>query len=94
MKNAGTRQSSQKDMSRRAIGNVAAGEQEGDGTAIAVGQCVDFGRTPTARAADGLRLLPPLPPAAERCALTAELDASINAARKPIELSVSPFDPL
>ena len=35
-----------------------------------VGEDVDLGGLPTARGADGLRLRPPLPPCAERCALT------------------------
>ena len=66
------RQLLQQRISRRAIGDVAASQQEGDGPTQAIGQRVDFRRAPAARAADRLILLPPFPPAAERCALTAE----------------------
>ena len=55
-----------------AISNLTTREQEGDGTAQAICQCMDFGGATAARASDGLILLPPLPPAAQRCALTAE----------------------
>jgi len=49
-----------------AVGDLAAGQQEGDRTAEAIGQGVDFGGPPAARAADGLREFPPLPPEAQR----------------------------
>ena len=50
----------------RAIGDVTAGEQEGNRPAERVGQRVDFCRSSAARAPDRLILLPPFPPAAER----------------------------
>ena len=56
----------------RAIGDVSAGEHEGDRSTSCVGQRVDFGRASASRATDSLIFLPPLPPAAERCAFTAE----------------------
>ena len=46
-------------------------------------------RAPTARAADGLGLLPPLPPEAQRCALTAELSIRTWAGGPPALASVS-----
>ena len=49
-----------------AVGHLAAGQQERDGTAEAVGQRVDFGGSAAARAADCLVLLPPFPPEAQR----------------------------
>ena len=55
-----------------AVCDIAASEHEGERTTLIVGQRVDFRRAPAARAADRLILLPPFPPAAERCALTAE----------------------
>jgi hypothetical protein len=57
---------------RCAVGDLAAGEHEGERSAVGVGQRVDFRRAPAARAADGLIFLPPFPPAAERWAFTAE----------------------
>src|SRR5690606_29949853 len=41
--------------------------------AVLVGERVDLGRAPAARAADRLAVLPPFAPAAERCARTAVL---------------------
>ncbi len=55
-----------------AISDLAAGQQESQWSAVAIGERVDLGRPPTARAPDGLVQLPPFPPAAQRCALTAE----------------------
>jgi hypothetical protein len=55
------------------VGDVAAGQAEGERPAPAVDGGVDFGRAPTARAADGLLLLPPFAPLAARCARTAVL---------------------
>jgi len=49
-----------------AVGDLAAGQQECDGAAEAIGQCVDFRRPPAARSADRLREFPPLPPEAQR----------------------------
>ena len=66
----------------RAIRNLATGQQERDGTAVGVSQRVDFCRASAARAADRLAVLPPFPPEAQRCALTAELSIS-NAAGGP-----------
>ena len=63
----------EKARSGRAIGDVAAGEQEGERTTEAIRQRVDLGRAATSRAADRLGRLPPFAPEAERCAFTAEL---------------------
>lgn len=48
------------------VGDLAAGQQEGDRTAEAISQRVDFGGPPAARAADGLGEFPPFPPEAQR----------------------------
>ena len=49
-----------------AVGNLAAGQQECDGTAEGIRQGMDLGGPPAARAADRLGALPPFPPAAQR----------------------------
>ena len=51
------------------IGDIAGGQQEGDRPSQGIGQGVDLGRAPAARAADGVTESPPFAPAAERCAL-------------------------
>lgn len=68
MQHAGVRQTFQKLASRRAVGDLAAGEHEGDGAAMPVGQGVDFGRAAAARPTDGLIFAPPFTTKAERCA--------------------------
>lgn len=56
----------QKQLASRAIGDLAAGQEESDWAAQAVGQGVDLRGSPAARPADRLILLPPLPPEAQR----------------------------
>jgi hypothetical protein len=46
---------------------------DGDGASARIGDDVDFGRAAAARATNRLRLGPPFPPAAERCALAVVL---------------------
>lgn len=71
-----------------AIRDVAAGQVEGDGTAVQVYEGVDFGGASAARTADGLGALPPLPPDALRCAFTAVLSMSNSAGGPPAAASV------
>lgn len=52
------------------VGDVACGQRERDGTAEEVADGVNLGGLAAAREPDGLRLGPPLPPCAERCAFT------------------------
>lgn len=52
------------------VGGVARRERQRDRTAEKVADGVDFGGLPAARDPDGLRLRPPFPPCAERCAFT------------------------
>jgi hypothetical protein len=69
VQDAGGRHLLQQDRSGDAIGDLSAGEQEGDGPAVAIGQRVDLGRAAAARAAERLALLPPLwngPPLSSR----------------------------
>ena len=48
----------------------ASGQQDGDETSLSICECVNLRVAPSARTANSLLLLPPFPPAAERCALT------------------------
>jgi hypothetical protein len=48
------------------VGILTGGEMKNDGPAERVAQAMDFARAPAARAADGLILLPPFPPEAQR----------------------------
>ncbi len=57
-------------VSRADVGDVAGGQRERDGTAEEVADGMDLRGLPAAGNADGLRLRPPLPPCAERCAFT------------------------
>jgi hypothetical protein len=56
----------------RTIGDVAAGEQECEGTAVFVRQSIKFSGSASARTANRLVFLTAFPPAAERWAFTAE----------------------
>ena len=70
------------------IRDVAAGQQEGQRPAVAVRQGVDLRGPATSGAADGLIALPPFPPAAQRCAFTAELSISTAAGGPPAAAKV------
>jgi hypothetical protein len=48
----------------------AAGQEDGEKTAPSICECRDLRVAPASCAANRLLLLPPFPPAAERCALT------------------------
>ena len=52
------------------VRGIAGRERQRDGTADEVANGMDLGGLAAAREADGLRLRPPLPPCAERCAFT------------------------
>ena len=54
----------------RAVVCLASGQQDGKEAPFSICECVDLRVAPSARAANSLLLLPPFPPAAERCALT------------------------
>ena len=56
----------------RAVRDLAAGQQESDRSTLSVRERVDLGGASSARAPDRLVALPPLPPAAERWAFTAD----------------------
>ena len=48
------------------VGRLAGGKMKNDRPAAPIAQAMDFGRASAARAADGLILLPPFPPEAQR----------------------------
>ena len=62
----GRTHSVEQDIGGHAIRYLAAGQQERDRAAEAVGQGMDFRRPSPARAADRLTEFPPLPPEAQR----------------------------
>src|SRR3954454_11002147 len=70
-------------LSSGAVCYLSASEPEGKRATLSVCQRVDFRRAAAARTADGLIFLPPFPPAAERCALTAELSIRTCAGGPP-----------
>src|SRR5206468_10565196 len=70
-------------LSSGAVCYLSASEHEGKRATLSVCQRVDFRRAAAARTADGLIFLPPFPPAAERCALTAELSIKTCAGGPP-----------
>jgi hypothetical protein len=65
---------------------IAWAEKQDARTTFCVGQRVDLGRTPAARAADRFAVRPPFPPPAERCALIIELSIAT--------VPVIPLDPV
>src|SRR6266536_2753594 len=54
----------------RAIMRLSSGQQDGEKAPFSICECVNLRVAPSARAANSLLLLPPFPPAAERCAFT------------------------
>src|SRR5262245_49140297 len=54
----------------RAVVCFTCGQQDGDKAPFNICECVNLRVAPSARAANSLLLLPPFPPAAERCAFT------------------------
>ena len=58
-----------------AVMRLTSGQQDGYETPLSICKCVDLRVAPSTRTAHSLLLLPPFPPAAERCAFTCvELD--------------------
>src|SRR5690242_4824908 len=53
----------------RVVVRFASGQQDGDQASLSICECMNLRVAPSARAANSLLLLPPFPPAAERCAL-------------------------
>ena len=61
--------SSDQALCERAIVRLASSQQDGDKSSLSICECINLRVSPSARAANSLLLLPPLPPAAERWAL-------------------------
>lgn len=68
-----------------AIGDLAAGQQKGNRATERIGQGVNFRGSATTRATNRLRPFPPFPPAAQRCAFTADESMSTCAGGPPAE---------
>lgn len=64
---------------------LARCEAQRQGPAGLVGQGVNLGRPSAARSADGIGIVPPFAPDAERCALMWELSAEV--------VPITPLDP-
>ena len=62
--------SAYKPLGDRTIVCFASGQEDGYEAAFSICECVNLRVAPSARTANSLFLLPPFPPAAERCALT------------------------
>jgi hypothetical protein len=78
-KNGRVRHLQQQQGSCRAISDLTAGEQESERSALTVGEGMDLGGSSASGSAYGLIFLPPLPPEAQRCALTAKLSIRTSA---------------
>ena len=76
-------QSDQQMLRRLAVGCLSRCQQEGERSALAIGDGVDLGVASTPADPDRLAMRPPFPPAAERCAFTCELSISTSAGGPP-----------
>ena len=72
-----------------AVGGLARCQQEGERSALAIGDGVDLGVASAPADADRLKSRPPFPPAAERCAFTCVLSISTPVDGPPAAASVS-----
>ena len=81
------RHSAEEALRDRAIMCFASGQQNGDEASLSICECVDLRVAPSARAANSLLLLPPFPPAAERCALTCVESIICVSAERPFSAS-------
>ena len=76
---AARRQIGQQQLCRLAVGSLSRRQQEGEWSALAVGDRVDLGVATASADADRLEVRPPFPPAADRCAFTCVLSISTSA---------------
>ena len=77
------RQSADEGERDRGIAALARGELNGQRPARAIDSQMDLSRSPATRAAYGLEVSPPLPPAADRCALMCVLSSKSSAGGPP-----------
>ena len=85
MNEDGRRQQVQQGIGSAAIGNLTAGQEKRQRPAETIGQGVDLGGPSTAGSPYRLAQLPPFPPAAQRCALTAVESIKTCAGGPPAE---------
>ena len=79
----GRRQATDEGEGNRGVAALTGRNLDGQGPARAVDGEMDLGGPAAARAAYGLEAAPPLPPAAERCALTCVLSSRSSAGGPP-----------
>ena len=77
------RQGADKRERDRGVAALTGRDLDGQGAARTIDGQMDLGGPATARAAYGLEAAPPLPPAADRCALTCELSSKSSAGGPP-----------
>jgi hypothetical protein len=73
----------------RAVSGIAAGRHEGEGATDYVGKGMDLGGLAAPRRPDRLIFRPPLPPWAQRCALTYVLSMDVLLVTAPDAASAS-----
>jgi hypothetical protein len=83
------RQINQQMLGRAAVGRLPRRQVEGEWPAVSVGDGVNLGVATAATATHRLRVSPPLPPAAERCAFTCVLSISISYGGPPAAASAA-----
>ena len=89
MDNAARGQVDEQVLGRATVRRLAGRQVEGERPAVSVGDGVDLGVAAAPIGADLLRVSPPLPPAAERCAFTCVLSISTSAGGPPVAASTS-----
>ena len=77
------RQGADQRQRHQSVTALAGRDLNGQGPARAINSQMDLRRSPATRAAYGLEIGPPLPPAAERCALICVLSSKSSAAGPP-----------
>ena len=86
---AATGQCTQQVLGGAAVGGLSRRQQEGERSALAIGDGVDLGVATAPADADRLEVRPPFPPAAERCAFTCVLSINTSAGGPPSADSAS-----
>ena len=89
MDDAAPRQGVQQVLGSTAVGGLSGRQQEGERSALSVGDGVDLGVATASADADRLDVRPPFPPAAERCAFTCVLSISTSLGGPPSAASAS-----
>ena len=74
-------------LGNRAVVCFPSSQQDSDKAPFSICECVDLRVAPSARAANSLVVLPPFPPAAERCAFTCVESIICMSADRPFPAS-------